>query len=63
MKAWIISLFVCLNIFLLPPVLAETRQVCVQQTDAKTKKAKQVCKKVKVHKKLSGTKVPSKKAK
>ena len=49
---------------LAPPALfaAETKKVCVEQTDPKTKKPKQVCKDVKVHKKLEGTKVPDKKA-
>ena len=42
---------------------AETRRVCVNQTDAKTKKTKQVCKTVKTHKKLVGTPVPTKKVK
>ena len=47
---------------LAPPALfaAETKKVCVEQTDPKTKKPKQVCKDVKVHKKLEGTKVPEK---
>lgn len=40
---------------------AETKKVCVEQKDAKTGKAKEVCKTVKVHKKLEGTKVPPKK--
>lgn len=40
---------------------AEEKKVCVEQTDAKTKKVKQVCKTVKVHKKLEGTKIPDKK--
>jgi hypothetical protein len=50
---------------LAPPTLfaAETKKVCVEQTDPKTKKPKQVCKDVKVHKKLEGTKVPDKQAK
>lgn len=39
----------------------ETKRVCVEQTDAKTKKTKEVCKTVKVHKKLEGTQVPPKK--
>ena len=42
---------------------AETKKVCLDQTDAKTGKVKQVCKEVKVHKKLEGTQVPDKKAK
>jgi hypothetical protein len=41
----------------------ETKRICVEQKDAKTKKPKQVCKEIKVHKKLEGTKVPDKKAK
>lgn len=39
----------------------ETKKVCVEQKDPKTGKAKEVCKTVKVHKKLEGTKVPDKK--
>ena len=46
-----------------PAFAAETKRVCVEQTDPKTKKPKQVCRDVKVHKKLEGTKVPDKKAK
>lgn len=50
---------------LAPPLAlaAETKRVCVDQTDPKTKQTKQVCKDVKVHKKLEGTKVPDKKDK
>lgn len=40
---------------------AEQKKVCVEQKDAKTGKTKEVCKMVKVHKKLEGTKVPEKK--
>jgi hypothetical protein len=40
---------------------AETKRVCIEQKDAKTGKTKEVCKNVKVHKKLEGTKVPDKK--
>ena len=39
----------------------ETKKVCVEQKDAKTGKTKEVCKDVKQHKKLEGTKVPDKK--
>jgi hypothetical protein len=39
---------------------AETKKVCVEQTDPKTKKPKEVCKEVKVHKKLEGTPMPPK---
>lgn len=41
----------------------ETKKVCLEQKDAKTGKVKEVCKDVKVHKKLEGTPVPDKKAK
>jgi hypothetical protein len=40
---------------------AETKKVCVMQKDPKTNKEKEVCKQVKQHKKLEGTKVPEKK--
>jgi len=39
----------------------EVKKVCIDQKDAKTGKTKQVCKNVKQHKKLEGTKVPEKK--
>lgn len=50
---------------LAPPAFAEpeTKKVCVEQQDPKTKQPKQVCKEIKVHKKLEGTKVPDKTAK
>ena len=34
---------------------AETKKVCVKEFDNKTKKEKEVCKTIKVHKKLEGT--------
>lgn len=40
---------------------AETKKVCVKQKDAKSGKEKEVCKTIKVHKKLEGTKIPDKK--
>jgi hypothetical protein len=40
---------------------AETKKVCMKQTDPKTKKEKEVCKTIKVHKKLEGTAIPPKK--
>ena len=40
---------------------AETKKVCVKQKDAKSGKEKEVCKNIKVHKKLEGTKIPDKK--
>ena len=38
---------------------AETKKVCNKQKDSKGKEV-QVCKEVKIHKKLDGTKVPPK---
>ena len=45
------------------PVFAESekKRACVTQKDQKTGKEKEVCKEIKVHKKLDGTKVPEKK--
>mgnify|MGYP003334236182 FL=1 len=40
---------------------AEEKKVCVKELDSKTKKEKEVCKTIKVHKKLEGTKIPEKK--
>lgn len=40
---------------------AEEKRVCVMQQDPKTKKEREVCRTVKVHKKLEGTKIPEKK--
>ena len=40
---------------------AEEKKVCVKEMDAKTKKEKEACKTIKVHKKLEGTKIPDKK--
>jgi hypothetical protein len=42
---------------------AETKKVCVMQKDPKTNKEKEVCKNVKQHKKLEGTKVEDAKKK
>ena len=39
----------------------ETKKVCVKTTDAKTKKEIEKCRDVKIHKKLEGTEIPSKK--
>ncbi len=39
----------------------ETKKVCVKELDNKTKKEKEVCKTIKVHKKLEGTDIPEKK--
>ena len=61
MKQLLIASALVLSL-LAPPlaIAAETKRVCVEQTDAKTKKPKQVCRDVKVHKKLEGTPVPPK---
>lgn len=40
----------------------ETKKTCIDQKDPKTQKVTQVCKDVKVHKKLEGTAVPGAKA-
>ena len=40
---------------------AETKKVCVKELDNKTKKEKEVCKTIKVHKKLDATAIPVKK--
>jgi hypothetical protein len=40
---------------------AETKKACIITKDAKTGKEKEVCKEIKVHKKLDGTPVPEKK--
>jgi hypothetical protein len=40
---------------------AEEKKVCVKELDNKTKKEKEVCKTIKVHKKLEGTAIPDKK--
>jgi hypothetical protein len=54
------SIIIALALTFSMPVLAEaeTKRVCIEQKDAKTGKMKEVCKNVKVHKKLEGTKVP-----
>jgi hypothetical protein len=39
----------------------EEKKVCVKEFDNKTKKEKEVCKTIKVHKKLEGTAIPPKK--
>lgn len=45
-------------IFATTAYAAEAKKVCVDQTDAKTKQTKQVCKTVKQHKKLEPAKTP-----
>jgi hypothetical protein len=62
--AWI--LFVCFA-FMFKPVTAwaggEQKKVCTTQVDPKTKKEKEVCKTIKVHKKVEGDVVPDDKKK
>lgn len=57
---YILSLFLALGVCSFA-FAAESKKVCVEQKDAKTGKAKEVCKTIKVHEKLEGTKVPDKK--
>lgn len=63
MKNLFYSLALAASMFTVTLVHAEpeTKKVCVMQKDAKTGKDKEVCKNVKIHKKLDGTKVPEKK--
>lgn len=65
MKKEIIFLSMILALLFLPlthaAFAAEEKKVCVKQTDPKTKKEKDVCRTIKVHKKLEGTKIPDKK--
>jgi hypothetical protein len=65
MKQPLIVLATVLCLLAPPTVFAatETKRVCVDQTDPKTKQVKEVCKTITVHKKLEGTKVPDKKDK
>ena len=60
MKQLLILATVVLSLLAPPTVFAaaETKRVCVEQTDPKTKQAKEVCKTITVHKKLEGTPVP-----
>lgn len=46
-----------------PTFAAETKRVCIQQIDPKSKKLREVCRQVKSHKKLPTKTKPSKKAK
>ena len=48
----------CAGVVPLALAEAETKKVCTKQTDPKTKKEKEVCKTIKIHKKLEGTKIP-----
>ena len=53
------TLIAALAFFPIVLLAAETKKVCHEQKDNKGKTV-QVCKEVKVHKKLDGTKVPPK---
>jgi hypothetical protein len=58
MKTIILALALSLNVtFVMAEV--EKKRVCIMQKDPKTNKEKEVCKYVKQHKKLEGTKVPN----
>jgi hypothetical protein len=66
MKKIITILSLC--VFSLTSIAAETakkepekKKVCVMQKDTKSGKEKEVCREMKVHKKLDGTKVPENK--
>ena len=65
MKKELAVLGMILALLLLPlshaAFAAEEKKVCVKELDSKTKKEKEVCKTIKVHKKLEGTKIPEKK--
>ena len=54
-------LVILVSLFSLTAFAAETQKACVKQVDPKTKKEKEVCKTIKVHKKLEGTEIPPKK--
>ena len=65
MKKELAVLGMILALLLLPlshaAFAAEEKKVCVKELDSNTKKEKEVCKTIKVHKKLEGTKIPEKK--
>jgi hypothetical protein len=52
------KLFAIVLVALMPVAFAaEEKRVCVKEFDNKTNKEKEVCKTIKVHKKLEGTKI------
>ena len=58
MKNLLITIATSLSLlFVVPSISGETKQVCVDTKDKNGKEVKQ-CKKIKVHEKLDGTKVP-----
>lgn len=65
MKKEIVFLSMILTLLFVPltnaAFAAEEKKVCVKEYDNKTKKEKEVCKTIKVHKKLEGTKIPERK--
>lgn len=62
MNNLLIAIFTALSLLSSPLQSAEKKKVCHEETDKKGKK-KEVCKEIKVHKKLEGTKVPDGKKK
>lgn len=58
------NLIAVLLVALMPLAYAsETKRVCVKELDNKTKKEREVCRTIKVHKKLEGTKIEDAKKK
>lgn len=60
MRKIILAIVMSLVPFVLVYAEAETKKVCETQTDSKGK-SKEVCKVIKIHKKLEGTPLPEKK--
>ena len=58
-----IILAITLTVFGACVFAAETQKTCIEQKEAKTGKMKQVCKEVKIHKKLEVETASDKKAK
>jgi hypothetical protein len=56
-------LVVALVMFGASSFATETKKTCIEQKDPKTGKMKEVCKEVKIHKKLEVEATPDKKAK
>ena len=54
---YILALAIGLFVICTSVYAAEEKKVCVKELDNKTKKEKEVCKTIKVHKKLEGTKI------
>jgi len=60
MNNLMVALFAAFTVMSSPVQAVEKKKVCHEETDKKGKK-KEVCKEIKVHKKLDGTAVPEKK--